>query len=142
MRLFEDNEHWTVKWSNGRVSRIQIDFRLCFDFWDPDGVATLCVETDFDIKGDGLCTLVTPGNVSTLSPILRYFNEEVDQLQIERAGRLVVNFKNGSSFQIAPHKLYEAWQLNLSSNVLLVCSPGGSVAVFQKDAQPGPEMVQ
>jgi len=144
MRLLEEDNHWTLKLIDGRVARIQIDFRLGIDLSDSEvkDVATLYIETEFSVKNDDSIVQINPENTATLSPILKFFNKEVEQIRIAKTGQLVLYFRDGQSIEVPPNKRYEAWQLGVPPNILLVCSPGGSISVFQQSSERRPETVQ
>ena len=43
-------------------------------------------------------------------------------------GTLTVSFADGHSLAVAPHDLYEAWQVNGDDGSLIVCMPGGELS--------------
>jgi hypothetical protein len=117
-----------------RVQRIEIDFRLGLLLSDRSETAHVYFETPCYLNSQGEEILLAPDDTCTLAPILALFNAEVGDVAIHGSGRLVVTFKDGRSLEADPDERFEAWQIASPNGFLLVCSPGGSVSVFQANA--------
>ncbi len=76
--------------------------------------------------------MLTPEDTPTLGPVLILFNARVLGISIVDMGDLTVEFEHGVSIEVHPDDTYEAWQLSGSQGFMLICGPGGSVALFQE----------
>lgn len=64
------------------------------------------------------------------SPLSDLVGHVVAESTIDDAGVFTVVFENGSSLVAKPDKAYEAWTLNGPNGLLVVCMPGGELAVW------------
>jgi hypothetical protein len=96
MELREAPDGWLLELQDGLVQLIQIDFRLGLSFADASGNAQLYVETPCRLKGPGPDTdvLLTPGEPSSLAPVLPLFNAKVTGVAIRTTGQLKVQFRD------------------------------------------------
>ena len=133
MELKEDETGWYLALSEGSVQLIQIDFRLGLLFREASSAdgARLDIGEPCYLKGPGGRVPLTPGETSTHAPILPFFNAKVIGIAIQETGHLKVEFTGNRFLEIDPNDRYEAWELGCSIGFKLICSPGGSVAVFE-----------
>lgn len=136
MQLIPTDFGWLLKMDEGRIQRIEVDFRLGLLFGDKTETASLYIETPCHIRSEGNNTRLVPDAPWTLAPALTIINAEIADVSIQKTGYLTVKLKDGRSLEIEPNEQYEAWQVGSTNGFLLVCSPGGGVAMFQ---QPGSE---
>ncbi|MBX9844655.1 MAG: hypothetical protein K2Z80_22875 [Xanthobacteraceae bacterium] len=141
MEFVETQDGWHLSFKEGRVDLLQIDFRLTVLISDGRNKASFCVETQFELKCENSEAVLVPEQTQTLAPILSIFNAAVHDISITRTGTLVVQFEKGAVLYVASNESYEAWQLTCSfeseeTNLMLVCPPGGDVAVFRESANP------
>jgi len=113
---------------------IHIDFQLKLDLIDSSGTTNLTIEAQFHLKKANLDMVLTPGETASLAPILPLYNAKVIGVIIDKTGKIIVEFENGYLLEVTPDEKYEAWQIGcpIGSGVLLVCAPGGEVALFRK----------
>lgn len=135
MKLLESDRKWVLTANEGRVTRIQIDFRVGIDLSDEEGILSIKIETPFNILMNGVDNRIEPGECSTLAPILCVFNASIEEIVILKSGELSIIFNNALSLNVVPDDEYEAWQISFPGRFLLVCSPGGNVSVFVEKKQ-------
>jgi hypothetical protein len=128
---------WLLAMDEGRVQRIEVDFRLGLLFGDKAETALLCIEMPCYLRREGRDILLTPDDPSSLAPVLAIFNAEVADISIQRTGHLTAKLKDGRSLEVDPNEQYEAWQISSTNGFLLVCSPGGEVSLFQQGRVKG-----
>jgi hypothetical protein len=116
----------------GRIQRIEVDFRLGFLFGDKTETASLYIETPCYLRCEGKNIPLMPDEPCSLAPALALFNAEVANVSIERTGHLTASLKDGRSLEVDPSEQYEAWQIGSTNGFLLVCAPGAEVALFQQ----------
>jgi hypothetical protein len=132
MKLTATESGWLLTMDEGRVQRIEVDFRLGFLFGDNGETASLYIETPCYLRCEGRDTPLAPDDASSLAPALALFNAEVADVSIHRTGHLTARMKDGRSLEVDSNEQYEAWQIGSTNGFLLVCSPGGEVAFFQQ----------
>lgn len=139
MKLTATGSGWMLAMDEGRIQRIEVDFRLGLLLGDKTETASLYIETPCYLKGAGEDTLLIPDEPCSLAPVLALFNAEVEGVSIQRSGHLTAMLKNGRSLEVDPNEMYEAWQIGSTNGFLLVCSPGGEVALFEQREVRGQE---
>jgi hypothetical protein len=132
MKMTDGDNGWTLRFTDGRLNYIHIDFRLALDLVDASGTTSLTIETPCRLKWAVGEASLTPSESSSLAPILPLFNAKVIAIAIQKTGQLTVEFGDGHILEVDPDDSYEAWQLGCSSGFMLVCSPGGKVSFFQQ----------
>jgi hypothetical protein len=133
MEIREEDCGWRLRFRDGVVQLIQVDFRLTLFLGDGADTAKLVVETPFRLialENDVVCS---PEKPASLAPILPLVNARITGVLAQKSGWLRVEFDSGRSLEVAPNESYEAWQLGSSIGFLLVCSPGGGVSFFKED---------
>jgi hypothetical protein len=131
MQIMETNDGWILSMDQGRVLRIEIDFRLGLLLGDGSEAVTLHIEVPCQFNDGGVDVELRPGEPSSLNPILPFFYAEVDSVTIQKTGRLSVEFRGGQRLHVDPNDAYEAWEIGWQDHFLMVCTPGGDVSVFQ-----------
>jgi hypothetical protein len=132
MQLTTTDFGWLLAMDEGRIQRIEVDFRLGFLFGDKTETASLYIETPCYLRCEGRNIPLTPHDPCSLAPALALFNADVADVTIQRTGHLTARLKDGRFVEVDPNEQYEAWQLGSANGFLLVCSPGGEVALFQQ----------
>jgi len=135
MELRDDKDGWNLRMREGLVQLIQIDFRIGLLLSDSSGQAQLHIETPCRLKSPEADLVLTPTNSLSLAPLLGLFNSAVNSLVIKKTGQLTIEFDRYRTLEVDPSGAYEAWQLGCSNGIMLVCSPGGKVAVFRQPAR-------
>lgn len=136
MQLLETDYGWCVRIDDCRVQRIEVDFRLGLLLSDKSGVGSVHIETPCRVNTAGSTALLTPGDASSICPILSFFDAKVAAIKICKTGQLAVEFGDRGSLVVEPNEQYEAWQFGFPGAFLMVCPPGGDVCVFH---EPGTE---
>jgi hypothetical protein len=105
-----------------------------------DSTARLTFTGDFFIRLESTFTLTMQGQVVSLTPDtdpLEAFSPM--QVLVERAvtaatisddGTLTLTFDDGSEIVAQPDIQYEAWTLTGPNRLIIVCMPGGDLAVW------------
>ncbi len=132
MQLKDTDFGWCVVTDDCRVGRIEIDFRLCLLLADHADTATVCIETACRLSDGDTTAILNPADQRSVCPILPFFNAKVSGISIRKTGTLTIEFESGRSLTVDPDESYEAWQIGIPGAALLVCSPGGTVCVFEE----------
>lgn len=132
MELHEEAERWSLKFAQAQIQMIQIDFRLALLLAEGSDHAWLTIGSPCTLKDGAREVSLVPEQAESLAPILALFNAAATGMSIEKSGRLILSLGD-SILNVAPDEAYEAWELACSiggANYLLVCSPGGKIALF------------
>ena len=131
MTLIEEEDGWQLVLVAGVVRLLQIDYTLGFILGDAHDDAKLTVENECRLIQSGREAELIPEESSSLSPILAFANAKVSGISVRKTGHLKLEFGSGARLEVGPDERYEAWHLGLSIGVLMVCAPGGEVALFR-----------
>jgi hypothetical protein len=132
MQLDETTDGWRLELNDARLAALHIGFRLGVDIADATSTLQLTVETPCQLRQATKSTSINPTEPATIAPMLPMFNAIVYTVTIQRTGQLTVDFVNGLQLIVNPSDQFEAWQLACTGKFLLVCGPGGGVALFQE----------
>jgi uncharacterized protein DUF6188 len=61
--------------------------------------------------------------------LLNTLDHRLSRAQINE-GRLQLTFDNDLHLEVAPHRQWEAWQISSDDGLLIVCTPGGDLAIW------------
>lgn len=131
MKLQEFEDHYFLPLGGVPIGRIQVDFRLSFL---SDGFHLVC-ETGFTVEDGERSDWVDPADPATLLPAVMLFNRRLESVLMYKNGTLRLHFEDGARLRVLPHESYEAWNMNGDDGLMIVCMPGGELAVWSKPAQ-------
>lgn len=90
------------------------------------------------IDGAGEQHQVDPEDPITVGPVLTAVGKQIQAIDTE-GGALSLLFSDESRVRCEPHNDYEAWQVvGGSTQHLVVCMPGGELAVWETASQDPP----
>jgi hypothetical protein len=117
--------------------RIRNGIRVVFELGDQVTPALYAdIGTCTYVDAQGRRHEVAGEDVSTFGPLLEIVGKEVSRVATAD-GTLILEFTDSSSVQCPPHDRYEAWEVvGGSPQHLVVCMPGGELAVFDQPARP------
>jgi hypothetical protein len=98
---------------------IRIESRLTLDFpggtvvWSPDDRRSEPLQPFLDLTGQAIAESATDSGILTLA------------------------FTNGSRLCVKPDRDYEAWTVSGPDGMLVVCMPGGELAIWDRDEDVG-----
>ena len=82
-------------------------------------------------EADDRAHQIDPIDPTSVGPVLGVVGKQVERADTD-GGALSLAFADGSRIQCKPHEDYEAWQVvGGSPQHLVVCMPGGEVAVWE-----------
>ncbi|MGE2736061.1 DUF6188 family protein [Mycolicibacterium vaccae] len=68
-------------------------------------------------------------------PIYELVGETVQDAVADDSGTLRVRFRNGTQLEVPPDEEYEAWNVSGPNGALVVCMPGGELAIWSGDSK-------
>jgi hypothetical protein len=131
LRLQEFEDHYFVPLGGVPIGLIQVDFRLTFIA----DVLHLVCETGFTIEDGEHSDWVDPTDLATILPAIKLFNRRLESVLIYKNGMLRLHLEDGARLRVLPHESYEAWNLSGEGGLMMVCMPGGEVAVWSTPEQ-------
>ena len=71
--------------------------------------------------------------IESLGPILRLFNTTVIRILAEEDGSLRLETEEGYVLTVSANPDYESWEFVGRDGSLVVCTPGGELAIWDRD---------
>lgn len=102
--------------SDGYFVRIESPFTMIF----PTRSITLSPEED---------------SAESFKPIGELIGQSITESIADSTGTLSITFSNSVRFVVEPDTDYEAWTIGGPGGMLIVCTPGGELAVWSPDQQ-------
>jgi hypothetical protein len=113
------------------VGRCVVDFGFTIYFGAEGEPFVLRIEGAFDVELDGVAHHLDPGKPEGLGPAFALLHKTVGQAEVGDDKVLELEFSNGAHMCVPPNDKYEAWQLSGPGGLLIICMPGGELAVWQ-----------
>jgi hypothetical protein len=129
--VVETDVGWTLPLVGRRVTQCAVDFAFTLDFWvrGPQS-AFVKIESRFTLGDANGAIECNPEDTMSVAPALKLFQREIRSAVVSRSGILALVFSDGQWIRVPPDADYEAWEARMEDETLLVCMPGGDVAVF------------
>ena len=99
---------WSIDLATGDLSFIRIDHQVRLQFGDVEVV----IETPFELRQGDACASLDPEDRGGLGPLLALYPTVLASSTVDFNGTLRLSFDCGASISVAPHPVYEAWQIN------------------------------
>ena len=131
MEISEDYVGWNIQFRHGLLTMLRLDYRAEILIVDDTDKIDFTIETEFSVMSDGERVRCDLKDSSSLAPLLNFIQRKVNTLRIKRSGHVDLICETCGSIEVDPDPSYEAWQLGVSSGMLLVCPPEGKVVVFR-----------
>ena len=119
------------------VTRCCIDYRFSLDLIRPEQVirgqehASLIIDGHFEyVAGDTTTRHDPEQHPEELGPVLKLFRRTVEAASIAADGTLHIQFSDQMSIRVPSLFDYEAWELHHDDGRMLICMPGGNIAVW------------
>lgn len=65
-----------------------------------------------------------------VEPVRQLVGQTVEDALADESGALRVSFSGGTRLEVPPDAAYEAWNVSGPNGALVVCTPGGKLAVW------------
>ncbi|MGE2732516.1 DUF6188 family protein [Mycolicibacterium vaccae] len=120
---------------NGRiVQSVLIDYTLRMQLSDEHFIV---IESTFNVDSSGTSVLLSPEEDAdeAFQPIRQLVGQTVKEAAADEAGTLRVSFSDGTRFEVPPDDDYEAWNVSGPGGALVVCVPGGELAIWSANAE-------
>lgn len=127
----KNGDHWVMPLQGIMVTRCCIDSAFGIEFWESDKTTTIRIAGPFVLQEQGAAQHLSPEHPKTLGPALSLIGKTVTAVHASKDGCLAASFADGSSLSVAPDAEYEAWEVVSSKGLRVVCTPGGSLSLWQ-----------
>lgn len=93
------------------------------------------VESPFSLDREGVSVVFSPEEdfEEAFEPIRRLIGLTVVEATADDSGALRIRFGDGTVLQVPSDDAYEAWNVSGPGGGLVVCMPGGELAVWNPD---------
>ena len=134
--LVRAGDAWRLPLAGLAVAQCRIDYAVTFSFDSPDGIYDLRIEEDFAfVSAEGNEVALRPETDPTgLGPVLACTRTSVVEALAFDDGRLTASFADGSRLVVDGSQEYEPWMLSGPARLLVVSTPGGSLALWYEEA--------
>ena len=117
---------WDMDLPLGVVTFIRIDHETRLQV----GEVEVVIESPFTLTVDGREYLLDPGERRGLGPLLALYPDTLTEASTRSDGTLLLAFASGATITVSPDSKYEAWSIVGPGSALIVCQPGGRLAVW------------
>lgn len=105
---------------------IRVDHQVRFQF----GETEVMIESPFTLLAQGQEYESDPEHREGLGPVLALYPDSLRTLVVDQDGTLRLDWESGAALTVPPDPRFEAWQVSGPGHRLIVCTPGGSLAVW------------
>jgi hypothetical protein len=105
---------------------LRIDHQTRLQF---EGIEVV-IEEPFDLTVGTASHHLEPGERGGLGPLLALYPDRLEDASVDADGSLHLAFTSGARITVRPNAQFEAWQVSGPENYLVVCTPGGAIAVW------------
>ena len=130
-QVVEHGDYWLVPLEGKTVTRCLVDHAFGLELWECAGTTTIRLEGDFVFQEPGGEYLLSPAHPTALGPALSAIGKTVAAAKVYKDGCLEVHFADGSTLSVKPDAAYEAWEIASTGGLRMVCTPGGSLSIWQ-----------
>jgi hypothetical protein len=137
MILRQADGSYILTFPTAKLSAIQIDFTVTLSIRDQLTEVNIRIGEPFVVEGPNGSATATPGVVETLACVLPLWNGTATHVVIANNGELTLPFEDGRRVVVPPNENLEAWEIGArdpEQSLLIVCAPGGEVAIFERPA--------
>jgi hypothetical protein len=120
---------------NGRcLQSALIEYTLRMQLSD---VYFIFIESPFTVDSHGeILWLSTEEDVDeAFQPIRQLVGQTVKEVTADETGALRICFSGGARIHVPPDEAYEAWSVSGPDGTLVVCTPGGKLAIWSESSE-------
>ena len=130
-QLVERGDYWLVPLQGKTVTRCLVDHAFGLELWECESTTTIRLEGDFVLQEPSGEYQLSPAHLTALGPALSALGKTVAAAKVYKDGCLEVHFADASTLSVKPDAEYEAWEIAGTGGLRVVCTPGGSLAIWQ-----------
>jgi hypothetical protein len=132
--LVDAGDRWDLGLIGAAVDQCCFDYAVVLHFRSNDSVWEVRLEAPFAMRtAEGTEHLVLPEEAVHLESVLTILRTSIEGATAFKDGHLKLELSNGTVLDAPPDEGFEAWTLTGPDGLMLVCLPGGEVAVWSGD---------
>ncbi len=135
--LVRSGETWRLPIEQRSVSRCIVDHAFTLEFHVAEETVGVRIEGAFSVLDQGRIHGLTPTAPIKLGPALGLFDQVVRSATVSVRGKLDIAFEDGRVLTVEHDDDYEPWEIYGPGGMRAVCTPGGTVTVWQSVEAPG-----
>ncbi|MDW5614059.1 MULTISPECIES: DUF6188 family protein [Mycolicibacterium] len=120
---------------NGKsLQSVLIEYTLRMQLSD---VYFIVIESPFNVDSHGESVSLSPEEDAdeAFQPIRQLVGQTVEEATADETGALRVRFSDGTRLEVPPDEAYEAWSVSGPNGALVVCTPGGKLAIWSASSE-------
>ncbi|HEU4324794.1 MAG TPA: DUF6188 family protein [Roseiflexaceae bacterium] len=122
---------WTISARSYEINRFSIDEAINIQLTGEQRSADLRIEQVFLLTEGTTQHAMVPGRFDNLGQLFALLHKPITAATVSDEGRLELEIDRAVRLVVEPDQKYEAWTLSADSGLLVVCLPGGGVAVWE-----------
>ena len=131
-------DRWELALEGPAVVRCCFDFAVALSMSTPSTTWELRIEQPFlAVAPGGTELFVIPEEAAHVEVVLRLLRATAVEVSAFKEGSFEARFSDGTILQVPPSEGFEAWTLSGPDGIRLVSLPGGDLAVWGTEEQPG-----
>lgn len=130
-QVVEHGDYWVVPLEGKTVTRCLVDHAFGLELWEREGTTTIRIEGGFVFQEPGREYQLSPAQPTALGPALSTIGKTIASAKVCKDGCLEVHFADGGTLSVKPDVAYEAWEIVGPGGLRMVCTPGGSLSIWQ-----------
>jgi len=131
VNMIELDDKWVFEVNNLEVIQCLVDYAFSVIMNGSGNDVQIGIESEFIyFQGTQRYELLAERGPTTICPALGVLHQELKSLEVHKSGILEIVFLNGDKIVVNPDPQYEAWTLNGPDDLLMVCMPGGEIAIW------------
>jgi hypothetical protein len=129
--MIETSDSWIIPIVDMEVSRFLIDYILYIQVGSEPRLFTVAMETKGTyVEASGQEHTVLPQKKESIGILLSTLHTHITNAVAYKSGRLILSFSDSSYLLVDADDKFEAWSINGSDGLKLVCLPGGGIAFW------------
>jgi hypothetical protein len=127
-----EGEGWRFDFEEPALTLIGVNHQTRLHF----GSTEVVIETPFHLDVGERTYPLDPSHRSGLGPLLTIYPDTLTDAVATTKGVLRLSFQSGSTLIVPPNPQGDAWSVVGRAGTLVVCTPGGEVAVWRAPGSP------
>ena len=130
IELIESDNDYIINLPDAIVFRCIVDYAFSIEMSLNNRSLVLSIETEFIINKNNTIHHLDIENKDSLIQGLLLIGKKVKRLEISHEGLAKVILESAQII-VKSHDEFEAWQVHTDDGMLIVCMPGGDLAIWE-----------
>lgn len=141
IEIEEKDNSWVIPVQDRSVTQCIIDYQFSIQSWRSEvqpwvpgtegSQIYITIGGEFTFQHKNQRYIVDADeNPPSVCPALAILHKQIESITIYKNGHLEVVFSEDYRIDVPPDDQYEAWDLNATGGLHIVCMPGGELAIW------------